>query len=54
MSNHRARLPATHPTTLSETLLGTLSGNLAPGFAISGLGQLIDAVMESDRVMTFG
>jgi tRNA 2-thiouridine synthesizing protein D len=28
--------------------------NLAPGFTISGLGQLIDACLESDRIMTFG
>ena len=28
--------------------------NLAPGFEISGLGQLIDATMSADRVVTFG
>lgn len=28
--------------------------NLRPGFNISGLGQLIDATLESDRVITFG
>ncbi len=28
--------------------------SLAPGFQISGLGQLIDACLEADRVMTFG
>ena len=28
--------------------------NIAPGFRISGLGQLIEAGIESDRVVTFG
>lgn len=28
--------------------------NLAPGMELSGLGQLIDAVNHSDRVITFG
>jgi tRNA 2-thiouridine synthesizing protein D len=27
---------------------------LAPGFRISGLGQLVDAGIKSDRVVTFG
>ena len=27
--------------------------NLAPGFVISGLGQLIDAALTADRVVTF-
>lgn len=30
------------------------ASNIARGFAISGLGQLIDACIESDKVMTFG
>ena len=30
------------------------AANIASGFTISGLGQLIDACIESDRVMTFG
>ena len=30
------------------------ASNLAAGFVISGLGQLIDACMTSDKVMTFG
>lgn len=30
------------------------AANLAPGFTISGLGQLIDASMTADRVITFG
>lgn len=30
------------------------SANLLEGFAISGLGQLIDASIESDRMVTFG
>ena len=30
------------------------AANIAAGFTISGLGQLIDACFESDRVMTFG
>ena len=28
--------------------------NIAPGFRISGLGQLIDAGIESDRFLVFG
>ncbi|TQV73460.1 sulfurtransferase complex subunit TusD [Exilibacterium tricleocarpae] len=28
--------------------------NLAPGFEISGLGQLVDAAVHSDRLVTFG
>ncbi len=28
--------------------------NLAPGFVIGGLGQLLDAAVHSDRVITFG
>ncbi|WP_207061141.1 sulfurtransferase complex subunit TusD [Motiliproteus sp. SC1-56] len=28
--------------------------NLAPGFTLSGLGQLTDATLNSDRVITFG
>lgn len=28
--------------------------NLAPGFRISGLGQLIEAGIQSDRMMVFG
>ena len=30
------------------------NASIAPGFTISGLGQLIDACLESDRVMSFG
>lgn len=30
------------------------SSNLADGFEISGLGQLIDAGLNADRVVTFG
>jgi tRNA 2-thiouridine synthesizing protein D len=30
------------------------SGNLADSFDISGLGQLVDAAINSDRVITFG
>lgn len=30
------------------------AGNIAPGFTISGLGQLIDATINADRVVTFG
>lgn len=29
------------------------SGNLLPGFTISGLGQLVDATLGADRVLTF-
>lgn len=28
--------------------------NIAPGFRISGLGQLIDGAIESDRLVVFG
>lgn len=28
--------------------------NLLPGFELSGLGQLVDAVLASDRLITFG
>jgi tRNA 2-thiouridine synthesizing protein D len=28
--------------------------NIAPGFRISGLGQLIEAGIQSDRVLVFG
>ena len=28
--------------------------NMAPGFAISGLGQLIDAGIQADRLLVFG
>jgi tRNA 2-thiouridine synthesizing protein D len=28
--------------------------NLAPGFRISGLGQLVEAGIESDRLVVFG
>ena len=30
------------------------AANLRPGFTISGLGQLIDATINADRVVTFG
>ncbi len=30
------------------------ASNLADGFEISGLGQLIDATLNADRVVTFG
>jgi tRNA 2-thiouridine synthesizing protein D len=30
------------------------SANLAPEFSLSGLGQLVDASIMSDRVMSFG
>ena len=30
------------------------SGNLASGFRIAGLGQLLDACIEADRVLVFG
>lgn len=30
------------------------AGNLLPAFEISGLGQLVDACRQSDRVITFG
>lgn len=30
------------------------AANLAPGFRIAGLGQLIDAAIEADRLLVFG
>ncbi len=30
------------------------AANLAPGFELSGLGQWVDACLNSDRVLTFG
>ena len=33
---------------------GKTSSNLANGFRISGLGQLIEAGIQSDRLVTFG
>ena len=33
---------------------GKDSNNIADGFAISGLGQLIDAGIQADRTMVFG
>ena len=33
---------------------GKDADNIAPGFRISGLGQLIEAGIEADRLVTFG
>jgi len=33
---------------------GIQDENLAPGFRISGLGQLVEAGIEADRLVTFG
>jgi tRNA 2-thiouridine synthesizing protein D len=33
---------------------GIEGNNIAPGFRISGLGQLIEAGIQSDRLVTFG
>ncbi len=33
---------------------GKDSNNIAPGFEISGLGQLIDAGIQADRLVVFG
>ncbi len=33
---------------------GKDGNNIAPGFRISGLGQLIEAGIQSDRLVTFG
>jgi len=33
---------------------GKGADNIAPGFRISGLGQLIEAAVQSDRLVTFG
>ncbi len=33
---------------------GKCAGNLQPGFALSGLGQWVEACLLADRVVTFG
>ena len=33
---------------------GKDANNIAPGFRISGLGQLIEVCIQADRVITFG
>jgi len=33
---------------------GINDGNLAPGFRISGLGQLVESGIEADRLVVFG
>lgn len=33
---------------------GKANGNLAKGYTISGLGQLVEAGIESDRLISFG
>jgi tRNA 2-thiouridine synthesizing protein D len=33
---------------------GIRDENLAPGFRISGLGQLVDSGIKADRLITFG
>lgn len=33
---------------------GVREANLAPGFRISGMGQLVEAAMLADRLVTFG
>ena len=33
---------------------GKIGHNIAPGFRISGLGQLIEAGIQADRLVTFG
>ncbi len=32
----------------------TLGGSIADGFALAGLGQLLDATLEAERVLWFG
>ena len=32
---------------------GLQQGNLAPGFELTGMGQLVDALHQSDRCLTF-
>ena len=32
---------------------GAVAGNIAPAFAVSGLGLLVDAIASADRVLTF-
>ena len=33
---------------------GVREANLAPGFRISGMGQLVEAAIAADRLVTFG
>lgn len=37
----------------SATRRGIIDTNLAPSFKITGLGQLIDAILTADRLITF-
>ena len=45
----RGILDETEATRYNKT-----SANLCPEFTLGGLGQLMEAIVESDRVMTFG
>ena len=59
---HRVELVACIASCLRRGILdekeasryGKDASSLAPGFIISGLGQLVDATMNADRVVTFG
>jgi len=57
--NRWSRLAEEHGTDLVVCVAaglrrGLVEDNLAPGFRISGLGQLVEAGIESDRLVVFG
>jgi tRNA 2-thiouridine synthesizing protein D len=57
--NRWSKLAAEHGTDLVVCVAaglrrGLVEDNLAPGFRISGLGQLVEAGIESDRLVVFG
>ena len=45
---------ATVPDEVEQKRNGKDANNIADGFRISGLGQLIEAGIQSDRLITFG
>lgn len=57
--NRWSKLKAEHGTDLVVCVAAALRRGikdevLAPGFRISGLGQLVDAGIKADRLVTFG
>ncbi|GAB4167515.1 MAG: sulfurtransferase complex subunit TusD [Rhodocyclaceae bacterium] len=57
--NRWSKLAEEHPVDLVVCVAAALrrgikDENLAPGFRISGLGQLIEAGIKADRLVTFG
>ena len=57
--NRRSKLAEEHKVDLVVCVAAALrrgikDENLAPGFRISGLGQLIEAGIQAERLVTFG